>query len=945
MVSQLAHLADDPSRQEFLRSHPQLQERSIVLLITEEVVRTARQNVEHAERLAQVAAWLSEILNDDFCRARSARAAGHVLGIKGKHHEALQSYEKATGLFYVQGDEVESAITLSGSLQPLIYLGRYAEAYGRAEKARGIFKRHDDRLRLARLDVNVANILHRQDRFEDALVLYGRARQTLEEFSQHRDVAVVLTNMAVSCISRYDFASALAAYQQARIHCDLHNMPLLAAQADYNIAYLYFLRGEYARAIELYGASRAFSDKVGDAYHRALCDLDESEMHLELNLPLEAEWFAQQAFARFESMQMGYEAAKALAFLGIAANQQRKPFLALELFAKARVRFENEQNVVWPALLDLYSALVLYHEGRAYEARRSCDAALRFLAHSSLAGKAALTELLHASLHLAAGEATAARFWCDRALERIARADSPALRYLAYLVLGRVLEAQKDAPAAYQSYRKSLAALESLPTQRQAEELKIPFVKNKLAVYEALVATGLSLPDGQQNQETAFAAIEKAKSRQLADLIAFRAHALPAPASTRSGLVEQVMSLREELNWYYRQIDLGELRQEKRSAEQLARLRQRTREHEAHLLKTLGELQATDEEFLSLQNAATVPLESIREVLEPDAVLVDYYQAQETIYACVVGARNFSVVPLTPAARVQNMVRLLQGQFAQFRLGADHLREFAKPMREATLLPLQELYDELLAPLRGQLDARHLIIAPHGFLQYLPFPALYDGERFLVEDFAVSYSSSASLYYLCCTKKQSVEDRALVLAVPDGHSQQAVEEAEAIAAAAQNAKVLVGEAASEAALREQGPGSRYVHLSTGAMFRGDNPLFSSLRLGNSQLSLFALYHLRLPCELVSLSGCGPGLNPAGNGEELASMLRGLLYAGAEAVLTSIWNVPGASTSKLLGSFYRYLNGPCDKVGAMQKAMLELREAYPHPYFWAPFALYGKAGAR
>ena len=29
-------------------------------------------------------------------------------------------------------------------------------------------------------------------------------------------------------------------------------MPLLVAVADYNIAYLYYLRGEYTRSIELY---------------------------------------------------------------------------------------------------------------------------------------------------------------------------------------------------------------------------------------------------------------------------------------------------------------------------------------------------------------------------------------------------------------------------------------------------------------------------------------------------------------------------------------------------------------------------------------------------------------------------------------------------------------------------------------------------------------------
>src|SRR5437879_13866801 len=143
------------------------------------------------------------------------------------------------------------------------------------------------------------------------------------------------------------------------------------------------------------------------------------------------------------------------------------------------------------------------------------------------------------------------------------RAGAPTLRPLACFVLGNVHEAQNEALAAYQSYRNSLVALESLPSHGQPEELKIPFLKNKFAAYEAFIATGLGesgLAGSQQGQEAAFAGIEKAKSRQLADLIAFRANALPAPAGTRSGLVEQVKGLREELNWYYRQVDLQALR-------------------------------------------------------------------------------------------------------------------------------------------------------------------------------------------------------------------------------------------------------------------------------------------------------------------------------------------------------------------------------------------------
>ncbi|MEK6569664.1 MAG: CHAT domain-containing protein, partial [candidate division NC10 bacterium] len=124
----------------------------------------------------------------------------------------------------------------------------------------------------------------------------------------------------------------------------------------------------------------------------------------------------------------------------------------------------------------------------------------------------------------------------------------------------------------------------------------------------------------------------------------------------------------------------------------------------------------------------------------------------------------------------------------------------------------------------------------------------------------------------------------------------------------------------------------------------DNPLFSTLRLGDTQLSLFDLYHLRLPCELVTLSGCGPGLHGGGNGDELVGMIRGFLYAGAQTVMTPLWNAPGPSTSQLLQAFYRRVQQASDRSEALQKAMGEVREAYPHPYYWAPFVLHGKIKA-
>jgi tetratricopeptide (TPR) repeat protein len=129
LIQELSAIEAGPSQQEYIVEHPQTRERDIVLGIADAVVKMAREDVVRAERLAEAATWLSEVLNDDFCRARSARAMGNVQVLQGKNKEALPTYQKSYDLFRQLSGEVEAAITLSSSLQPLIYLGRYEEAF------------------------------------------------------------------------------------------------------------------------------------------------------------------------------------------------------------------------------------------------------------------------------------------------------------------------------------------------------------------------------------------------------------------------------------------------------------------------------------------------------------------------------------------------------------------------------------------------------------------------------------------------------------------------------------------------------------------------------------------------------------------------------------------------------------------------------------------------
>ncbi len=939
LIAELRQNPDPAARRGILRTNRELHDPAVVDLLYDEVVRLARLDVQQAARVAQSALWIAEKLRDDYCRAQGMRAAGHVLLMRGKYPAAVRAYGDALDLFRRLGRDAEAGRTLyGGSLQALIYLGQYEQALAWAEEAREIFERLGDRLRLARLDTNVGNILYRQDRFEEALACYRRAYKRFVRQSEPEDIAITLRNMAVCYISLANFAKAMETYREARAHCEQANMPLLVAEADYNIAYLHFQRGEYARAVELYQSARQHCQRLGDPYHKALCDLDQAEMYLELNLEEEGAQLADLAATAFRDLGMRYEEAKGLTFLAVAASHQGRVGRALELYRSARSLFVREHNRVWVALIDLYRAVVLYQEGRYSRAWRLRAAAFSFFSGSSLRTKSALCELLRARLHLQAREYTEARGACLAALKILGRTESPAVRCQAHLVLGQVLEAQANRRGAYRSYKKAHALLENLRSRLGGEELKIAFLRDKLAVYESLVSMSLGGAATSRSKEAAFAYIEQAKSRSLADLIVFRELDLPARKGPRSRPAERARRLRAVLNWHYRQLELMETGQLHHSQHRLEGMRRITRDYEEKLVSALADLRSSDDRSGAFRDAHPIGLSAIRSVIPEDTVLLEYYQAREVVHACVLSRDSLEIIPVADAAEVRASLRLLQFQLSKFRLGPEYVRRFAETLQTATLAHLRELHRKLIAPVRSLLRAAHLVVVPHDFLHYLPFHALNDGSRSLVEEFSISYAPSASVYYLCSSKAPSSTDGSLVLGIPDLQTPHILEEVKQVADLLPGSRLFVGEAATEERLREYGPRCRFIHIATHGLFRQDNPMFSSMKLGDSQLSLLDLYSLELSSELVTLSGCSTGMNAVVGADELLGLVRGLLYAGTRGVLVTLWDVDDRSTADFMSLFYRHLSSGSDKASAVQRAMRELREHYPHPYHWAPFVL-------
>ena len=113
-------------------------------------------------------------LRNQAALGRSLRSKANALYMLGDNQEALNFHDQALRIFREIHNTEEEARTLIPSVQPLILLGKYDKAFGAAEDAKKIFRQLNDDKRWAHVEINVGNIYHRQDRFEEGLACYER---------------------------------------------------------------------------------------------------------------------------------------------------------------------------------------------------------------------------------------------------------------------------------------------------------------------------------------------------------------------------------------------------------------------------------------------------------------------------------------------------------------------------------------------------------------------------------------------------------------------------------------------------------------------------------------------------------------------------------------------------------------------------------------------------
>jgi CHAT domain-containing protein/tetratricopeptide (TPR) repeat protein len=286
----------------------------------------------------------------------------------------------------------------------------------------------------------------------------------------------------------------------------------------------------------------------------------------------------------------------------------------------------------------------------------------------------------------------------------------------------------------------------------------------------------------------------------------------------------------------------------------------------------------------------------------------------------------------------------------------------------------------------------HLVFALDRVTRYIPMSALFDGQKYLIQDYTVTTIVSAD-----STRSERLPDTSNTKVLAFGFSNAlppdflkpltaVVGELNSILRDETDAtdktlrfpgRKFLNEQFTTANLEQYLPKRQILHIATHGEFVGGSQEQSYIVLGDGRKlkisEMLKLYGLP-GVNLVVLSACQTALaSKDSTGVEISSVGNAFFEKGVKSVVASLWNVNDGSTSLLMQEFYKHLAEGKTKTAALREAQLDLMTGqktekdvprgndadvkltqkpgttraptnqptdYRHPYYWAPFILIG-----
>ncbi len=944
-VRALLSLETSEARRSWLEQNAPVKDGALLSALRDEAERCRLDDPHTARSLAEAVADAAHVWGDPETRAVGMHIEAYVCMALDQHQAALELYEGAAALYRSLGMGLEAAHVAVGKLATMMYLGAYENGLALAEWACTAFRAAGDQLALGKTTMNQGSILARLGRFDEARARYAEARGILASIGDSSLLAMLNVNDANVLTELDDFRQAGRLFEQARAHFEAEEMASAVAQVDQNLGYLYFAQGDYQQALATFNRARQEYLNLGSRSEVAYVDLHRSDVYLALNLWQEAVQRAREARPVFEAAEMAWETGRLWLNEAVAMARTDGGPARIDALNRARVVFEQQHNALWLATVDLYQATFDWRRGQVIPAQEAALRARAVFEREGLRSRAAQCEIVLGEIRLAKGDAKGAADHFARGLAVLEGADVPAVAYACRYGLARTEQAMGRAERALFHYRQAVEDVERLQAAIGAEDYKIGFLSDKLRVYEGLVLQSLDLRTEEGVRE-AFETVERAKSRALLDALAGEP---PAPSSspTETELTQQMDRLKTELNWYYTRLNEPRAEEDGQPAQRLPELIDAITSRETELRQLLDRWRSPDLATAPSNPVWTVTPEQVQAVLPNGMTLLEFYTAGEEVIAFGLTQDRLWTHRLPgSSAEISDALAEMRFQISKFSYDESYRARHAEVLRQGMDDALGRLYDSLLSPIAAQLEGDTLVVVPHGVLHYVPFQALYDGDRYLIDHKTVSYAPSATILHRALTRATPTNGRQpLMLGLCDETIPYARREVELISEVFPDADVRLGDRATVEGLMENESQPAFLHLSTHATFRADNPLFSAVKLADGWVSVNDIYGMAGSAPLVVLSACETGRSQVTAGDELVGLCRGFFRAGARSLVLSLWMVDDTATADLMGRFYEELQAGQPVNRALRAAQLEIKSRLGHPYYWAPFVMTGDTRTR
>ncbi|MBN2737094.1 MAG: CHAT domain-containing protein [Spirochaetales bacterium] len=891
------------------------------------------ESIRYAEAIICLGQWRHD--NNQVALGMMALGDSYALGMK-ELEKAWEIQNQGAALFLKEGNLIGWARSVIGRVAICIEMEAIDQTLDEARRALEIFRRYDENVYFVRLALNTMRLLGEKGHYRECLEYFHSARHIALGLGEQaeQDIGYLFINGAAAHLYLGEFFEALNYFTKARGILERLKKSEILRHIDLSLAMIEYMRGNYNRALELLYAILA--DTTSDnSLNRARFKTMVIECYLNLGRDQEALDLAAEVLD--EICDLGEKnkqhQAHGLRLLGTAQAKLGMFDEAAQSLHKAVLSYALAQSESWLRQSELLLGEVLLKQQKFDEVLALAQSSAEFFRNENQSIGLAQAHQLMAEVYLGQGEFRKAQKSSRQVLKFGKEKKIIQFQYRAYQLLGKSYRGMGCFSKSQKAFQRAVELLITLQ-QNLTITLRPGFLADKSSAGDELMEMLLI----QENVLRAFNQLELSKGMVIMGYLMNRPRLYWSDQDPDSReLLKRLNYLRSEYFGLDNYQQPGFVRDEVGGINQIE-VRQKLKAHEKEIRHITEKLYLINAKNTHYQHVKACKLKQIQKNLAQDTLLLEFYIFQNRLWLFKVSRSSIKVFPLQES--VEKINKYLENLYhnIDFAIHEDFNSPICQNLNRFFRSVGEKLYRALFEPVIPFFEKyEKVIIVPYGFLHYVPFNVLYNGEKFFIEHKKITLLPAASML----TRERRAKKAGMkILAHSNGGILPNVLREAELLSPLFACEIFM----DKAALREKISGEpvQILHIAAHGWHRPDQPNLSCILLEDGYLYADDLLQQNLDYELVTLSACESGKTVVGGGEEILGLLRGVLYAGAHALVVSFWRVEDKLTSGFMEKFYLSLKEGKSKDAALREAQLFLMAGHRnlHPAYWGAFQLIG-----